>query len=224
MQLMLILAQAAKKAPPPPTSGSFEAGQLIGQSCGLLIMLAMTIGGVYVIKSWPSQRGGRLPVGALLVTLPWIGALMGVFVAVTGAELPMEALLIIPVGWMLWFGLYIFARIAIRREEKHFAAQPAVAPPRRVPFNQPYSSGPDAIEGPPPQQSREADPEIANEPEQVPRTVHTTDRAQVAPDTPVIARCGSCMGRWKTTAGEAKALQACPKCGVSPPQLRLQRA
>lgn len=223
MHLMLILAQAAMKAPPPPASSSFEAGQLIGQGCGLLIMLAMTIGGVYVIKNWPSQRGGRLPIGALLVTLPWIGGLLGVFVAVTGSDLPMEAILIVPAGWLLWFGLYIFARLAIRREEKYFAAQPAVAPPRRVPTNQPYSGRPDAYQGPR-QQSQDVDPEVADEPEQVPRAAKTADRAQVSPDTPVIARCGSCMGRWKTTAGEAKALQACPKCGVSPPQLRLQRA
>ena len=182
--------------------GSADPGTLL-QLIGFFIMLTMTICSIVVIAKWPSQVRGRAVGGALLVVLPWTGVIIGFLVVQLNLSPPLELVFFIPFAWVVWIGLYIFARVEIRRERKRSESMPAVVPTGRGSQVRPYSAGPAVFAGPA-------------------ATAPPTEES--ADDEPaVVARCVACMGRWKTTASAAKTLQACPKCGVSPPDLRLQR-
>lgn len=167
------------------------------QSIGFLIMLTMTGGGIFVVVKWPSQIKGRVVGGVLLTVLPWTGVIVAILAGQLGVELPLEVVFFMPLAWVLWFGLYVFSRIEIRREQKRAESMHVMAPPGRTSQMRPYSAGAAIFSGP---------------------AAHASAGSTVA----VVARCTACMGRWKTTEGEANALPACPKCGISPLELRLQ--
>jgi hypothetical protein len=203
--LVNILLQAQKSG-----NASFEAGAQLGQACGMLILLGMLVASIVVIVKWPPTSGGRFAVGFFLLTLPFSGWVLAGIAYLTQSPTPFEAVLFVPASWLIWIVLIIYGNVIIRRFAKHAAERDARSrTPVGVPFNQPYSVGPAMATGPAP-----ATQEQAPQPHRAPA---------VDPATPVVARCTACMGRWKTTAGEAKALDTCPKCGVSPPDLRLQR-
>lgn len=106
----------------------------------------------------------------------------------------------------------VIARIVSKRADKARAAE--TASDKQV-WQQVADRAQTAPHSP---QSSSPSPRQRQNPAAAPKT------EPISEDTPVIARCPACMGRWKTTKAEADALDACPKCGASPPDLRLQRA
>lgn len=225
MNLLLFIAQAGKHAPRSDTTASFEAGASLGMIFGVLILLAMVGGAIYVIIKWPDAGGERWAIGIPMLLLPFTGAIVFGGARLMEARLPDGAIMVVPASWIVYIGLLIFANRRIKNLEEAAgrSARHALTQVRKDRSKPQPSAGlrlPGASRNQPePEEVEEVEPEAEPEPQ-----APAPKQPAVTPDTPVIARCGSCMGRWKTTAGEAKALQACPKCGVSPPQLRLQRA
>jgi hypothetical protein len=190
METLLVVMQANSTE---QAFGLIEARAIIGIATTAL----MLIGGIYVVFKYPTRRTGII-LGGLLMMLPFTGIILVAFSNVAKESLPLGAWYAVPVAWVAWLILFIFAYATIRRD-----ARPV---DRHEIYEEP--SEPSAFNAQP---SAPAPAKPA------------TGKAGLSADTPVVARCTSCMGRWRTTAGEAKALAACPHCAVSPPTLRFSK-
>lgn len=196
---MLILAQAQNTTLSDRESALLFAVLIFE----IVVTIAMFAGGGYVMLSWPRGRPGRFLAGAILMFLSLLGFLLAGVEIVTDGYVQVSAPLLVLAGWAMWLAIYIYSRIVIRRHQKAENAEWGT-PKRYIPFNQPYSGGA-YFE---PLEEAEVAPEFPVDPA----------------EQPVVARCTACMGRWRTTAIAAESLETCPKCGDSPPQLRMQRA
>jgi hypothetical protein len=172
------------------------------------ITLALIIGGVRVSRNWPKGKLGHGAVAILLIALPLLPPLLVSLIYLTEGAVALFAIVVVPLAWLGWLALAITAVVVIKMDaDKYDQERQARRIAAQARPNQPYSAGP--LRAPVAAIPRTDVPDFEPEAAQL--------------DGPVIARCASCMGRWKTTKADAGALEACPKCGASPPELRLQR-
>lgn len=226
MEMLLFLAQRSQQAP----SASFAAGALIGLVIGVAFMVLMLAGGIWAIIRWPNEGPSRVLLSFPMLLLPFNGAIIFGFFSIIDAAPPDGTIFVVPVGWVIWFILFFYMQGEIRavdrqadadivyEQAKYYDQQMAASghaqPGRRRLPGKPRLPGATAPQ---------SDDEVLDEvPDELPDEPPKPKKPKVTRETPVFARCKACMGRWKTTAGEAKDAQECPKCGASPPELRLQ--
>ena len=223
-ELLLFLAQRTQQAP----NAAFATGALIGTLCGLLIMLSMLAGGIWAIIRWPNESSTRMLLSFPMILLPFTGPIIFGFFMAIEEKPPDGTIFAIPIGWIIWIVLFLYMQGQIRAYDRARNADILDAQARHHggPRRGPAMPGQRGVPGrprlpgaPAPQPEDEVLDEVPDEPPPPPKP----QKPKLTRDTPVVARCKACMGRWKTTAGEAKDLNACPKCGASPPDLRLQR-
>ena len=222
----------------PDTNAAFEAGQIIGALMALAVVLILLVIGIACIMG--NRKLRVMPTWLLalgVLTAPGLTLMSAGLAAVIAAKQPPPApssaspgpspgvallvLLGIPAMWLLYFGMLLAYKI-LRRQARG-AARPETDWRGEIPsqavveYGQVVPVDPQAV----------AAPAVATESSGSVARVKRPSREEepkADADTPVFARCKSCMGRWKTTIGEAKALEACPKCGASPAPLGIQRA
>lgn len=222
----------------PDPAVVFERGVSLGNVMVMAVFVILFVVGVGCVLGNLHRRAmptWLLAIGVL--TAPGISLLFGL-VRLVGDAKPTatraEAELVIYgilAMWVLYFGMLLTYKVLARRVRN--AAGPETdwrgeALPQAAGRPRPHLPG---GSGPPPPVAPQpvaaapaaAATESAGAVARVKRPSRE-EKPKADADTPVFARCKSCMGRWKTTLGEAKALEACPKCGASPAPLRIQRA
>lgn len=218
MHLVPLLVQ---QPPRGDTAASFQAGQFIGVLLGIVLLGGPLLGSIFRIISWPKSVKGRIPLGLLLLALPFSGAIAAGLFRAMGESPPDTVILVIPFGFVGWGVLYVYLGRAYKRDLANglfWREGPLLSKPATIVR--------DTLEYHPPEQAYGPSPQPAAQRSAVSSGGVAAGNAPVNqplwPDTPVVARCATCMGRWKTTAAKAAALEACPKCGDAPPSLRLQ--
>jgi len=177
----------------------FQAGFM--KALLVLVSLAMLAGGIRMMFKWPRGRPGGFLVGGTMILLASVTALAVIAVRVTEGYAAGWVILLVPGSWGAWFVLGIVGGVYIHLTKREIEQQgQRQAHQVFLAEKQPGTPGVSDADDP-------AEPEA---------------KPAAAAEPVVIARCGACMGRWRTTRRVAEALLACPKCGVSPPQLRLQ--
>lgn len=197
----MFLLKAAKG-----TSAAFAAGSVLGTVMTGAIALIMLIGSFSIVFKWPKEaKLPRYVVGILafgFMLLPAITARL--FASSAGAEV---VVLSIPFGLVGWMVTYVLCGRTIRhykqlaKDQKDANDQQAWQ--RAQEFAEQSALAPQA-------------PAQPATPVQAENLAPTKPKPKLTHATPVIVRCKSCMGKWKSTAGEAKDLAACPKCNAAP--------
>lgn len=225
---------------------STEPSQVAG-IIAIVITGLMLIGGIYVVVKYPTRSTG-LVLGAVLMLLPFTGIILVAFSNVTRKELPDSAWYAIPVAWLAWVVMFIFAYRAIRKdmdnEKPHELFQ---LPPSRPDYAPDFvddgviEAAPPAAEPPPRRavQIPAADSDSNRASEQTLKRMsiekleqaageNKGPRANEVPENPLLPeevvkiRCLNCDKKMKAEGAKFAKQRRCPNCKAAPFRFKIE--
>lgn len=138
METLLFILQTKTTA---QASGPSEVAGIIG----IVITGLMLIGGIYVVFKYPTRSTGII-LGAILMMLPFTAIILMAFSNLTDKKLPNEAWYAVPVAWVAWVLMFLFAYATIRQNARALEREETDDFPVRQPVLKPRAAAPQASE------------------------------------------------------------------------------